>query len=385
MIAILNAMHLKRDENEFAPSAQPCFCAERFRTDYRYLGSFLSIRIIMKQKHLLFAITVSCLTVLSACEHPTGSGQGFPDIAPSPARPALTYYGAFTKGASSYSAIYVMDSDGAHPTPIQIAGDTSVTYGSSPSWSPTGTAICFTQGGTSTVPDSIKAIDVSVATSLTPLGSNLRTIFGLPNTSIRMKNPFWSSTTAMGMIAYATNEGASESVWVVPQSGGMPMKIFSVDTSWVHNPNPLGYCTWSPDDSRLAVCRFSSGANPTTIMIFNTSTWAYVDSIPLTGWVVGLDWSRNGLNKLAFGMAPSSSDPYYLYYCDPTTAATPVTNGVVGSLPTWSPDNSIIVYFIDESSVLEAGVKSFGVYRVTSFTPFITEVSPMNTSVKWKR
>ena len=311
----------------------------------------------MKQTISLLAMIAVCAAVLSACEHPTGSGQGGPDVAPSPARPALTYYGAFTKGGSSYSAIYVMDTDGAHQAAVQVASDIAIGY-NSPSWSPTGASICFTQTGTT--PDAIKAIDVSFSAGLSPQGIHLRTIVGLPDTSNHIVYPYWSSTTAMGKIAYMTYNSNSSTFYVISQSGGVPTPIYTL----AHGG---GYCAWSSDDSRLALGRDDTPGNSGTIMIFNTSTWMPVDSIKVPGYIVGLDWSRSGMNKLAFGLTSDGGFAYYLYYCDPTTNAVPVTNGVSGWGPSWSPNNSSIVFTYWPPPEL---------YKVTSFTSTITELNP---------
>jgi len=272
-----------------------------------------------------------------------------------------------------------MDTDGTHNTAVQVAGVSTsiINYTYLPGWSPTGGSICFTQWGSATAPDTIKAIDVSVNSSGVPVGSNLRTIVGLPDQTVRLNGAYWSSTSAVGMIAYTTRDGATNSLYVVSQSGGTPTKICSVDTAWMHFGLTLKNPTWSPDDSRLAVCRDSS-ANASTatsmILIFNTSTWACVDSIAITGGVFGLEWSRSGsMNKLAFVDFVSGSN--HLYYCDPTTGATPTTYGLVGSYPTWSPNNSSVMY-----------VNSSGLTKNIPLTSTTTSVSSFGgAGVKWKR
>src|SRR5205823_1439911 len=110
--------------------------------------------------------------------------------------------------------------------------------------SPTGGSICVTQkgNGSSTAPDSIKAIDVSVNSSGVAVGSNLRTILGLANRSVRLNNAFWSSTTSMGKIAYTTQESTTNSLYVVGQSGGTPTQIYSYDAT---GGIKLGDPTWN--------------------------------------------------------------------------------------------------------------------------------------------
>jgi len=178
-------------------------------------------------------------------------------------------------------------------------------------------------------------------------------------------------------ISYTATQGATGSLMVVSQSG-VTTNVFSVDTGWVHYPYPFGNPTWSPDDLRLAVCR-NEGGSSTTIMIFNTtdngSTWAYADSIKVSGSAYGLDWSRTGTNKLCFGLRAQGSTVNYLYYCDPSsTAPAPATLGIQGWYPTWSPNNSSVMYV------------NGGLYKNIPLSLSITAVSSTGfVVVKWKR
>ena len=302
------------------------------------------------------------------------------------AHPALVYTGAVIttshKTSTTYSAIYVADTDMGNRTSVQVAttSTSSVLYGATPGWSPNGSSICFTQSGEGSPrhPDSIKAFDVSVNSSGVPVGSNVRTVFGLPSNSVRLKNPFWSSTTTMGKIAYSTQEAGTNSLYVVSQSGGTPTLIYRVDTSWVHYALPLGDPTWSPDDSKLACLRIGSNGTVTTIMIFGTtdngSTWTYNDSISVSGGVDGLEWSRNGsVNELTFGLVSGGTSE--ISFVTPTTGATPVTSFVAGVFPTWSPNNSSVMY-------VNAGY----LYKNTPLTTSTTTVTNFGgLGVKWKR
>jgi hypothetical protein len=226
-------------------------------------------------------------------------------------------------------------------------------------------------------PDTIKAIDVSVNSKGVAVGSNVRTIYGLPDKTWGVGTVAWSSTSTMGKVAFteADPTGTHYGLWTVPANGGPPTNIYSVDTSWLHRRVGLNFPTWSPDDSRLAVARGDS-AQVTTIMIFNTTTWAYVDSIKVqapagkSAGSLGIEWSRTGLNKLAFSMNSQ------LYYCDPSTGAIPATDGVATRAVTWSPNNS---------SILIAPPDMSGQYKVVPFTTSTTKISSLNVYAKWKR
>jgi hypothetical protein len=111
------------------------------------------------------------------------------------------------------------------------------------------------------------------------------------------------------------------------------------------------------------------------IMIYNTSTWEYVDSIAVEGTVFGLEWSRSGANKLAFGLQAVGSTITKLYFVDPSTGSVPTTNNVVGTCPTWSPNNSSVMY-----------VNAGNAYKNVPGTASASLVSNFGGSLlKWKR
>src|ERR1039457_2481063 len=136
----------------------------------------------MKQNLLVFTIIAACALGMLACQQdtqPTGGGMALPlKHSPPPAKPALTFVGTISKNGNTYNAIYVMDTDTKNQTSVQSSGSTSIQYGINLSWSPSGTSsIAFTQYGSASGIDTIKAIDVTVNSQGVPVGSNLRTIF----------------------------------------------------------------------------------------------------------------------------------------------------------------------------------------------------------------
>jgi hypothetical protein len=297
--------------------------------------------------------------------------EGGTIVKPSAARPVLTYYGVVKKGTSMYSVLCVMDADGRDQTSLLRATDTNVRF-LNPSWSPTGKSICVIQSGMGVVPDSLKAVDINVGPTGDLVCNNIRTIVGCskPGSIHASPSPFgetvgyprWSSTSAMGKIAYSSTNGGTIQMCVVPEAGGTPQVIWS-GGAW----EDYLYCAWSPDDSRLAVHRIDGGYGHNIIMIYNTSTWKCVDSISVTGMIWGLDWSRNGMNKLAFGRSAMINGTYYLSYCDPKTGAATTTNGIIGGDPSWAPDNSSLV--------------CWGESGLTQVTPFTHKSSVISSSV----
>jgi hypothetical protein len=331
---------------------------------------------------LILAGSLASGVALTGCQQDPSS-TGRPNALPlnnphsggsTPAHPALTWEAYTGSSHSLYGAIYVADSDLTHATAVHLSPSTTTFFGS-PSWSPTGGSICFSKsGGGASAPDTLETIDVSVNSSGVQVASNLSTIVGLPNQTDRMywfDCPAWSSTSSMGKIAYTTF-GAAGKLWVVSASGGTPTCILSVDTGTVHNSHPVANPTWNSDDSRLAVA-----CSPHTIRIYNTSTWVCVDSIQFSVGLGAPEWSRSGLKKLAFGLYTSSA--WQLNFCDTTTGSTPTTNSVTGAYPTWSPNNSSVMYTIGSS-----------VYKNVPFSSTTTSVGTLAGSytgpfVKWKR
>jgi hypothetical protein len=259
-----------------------------------------------------------------------------------------------------------MNVDGTHQTNLFGTNQPVGQYFDNECWSPTGTSISFVQADWSpTAPvAAIKALDVSVNSSGAVVGSNVRTIYSLPTNTGVNSGVSWSSTTTMGKIAFGTYHANNtvRTLWVISQGGGAPIKVWESDSTYIKEDGsvighrqPIVSATWSPDDHRLAAVRYDSAGTSTpwavsTIMIFNTndngSTWTYTDSIKVPGnsnaSVMGLEWSRipNGINRLAYHNAENG----LLYYVSPTTGATPTTNGVSGSYPAWSPDDSAIIF-----------------------------------------
>lgn len=360
-------------------------------------------------KNSIVAMALAALMVAGCSEAPTTSSSQDPMSKPSPSTPAnpvLTYEGTTTSKGKTYQTVAVMNADGSHQTNLYGTDQPLGHYFMSESWSPTGTSICFADiNGNSAAPaDAIKAIDVSVNSSGNVVGSNVRTVYALPTNVGINPGLAWSSTTTMGKIAFTTFNPSNtvRTLWVIPQSGGTPIKVWECDSSYIKgngsvigHRQPLTFPTWSYDDHRLAVIRQDSATAPNpyavnTIMIFNTtdngSTWSYADSIKVPGSgnisVQGLEWSRNanGINKIAYSNAANG----LLYYVDPTTGAVPTTNGVQGSYPAWSPDNGAIIF-----NNLASNSRGY----LSKVIPFTTTVTNIVTNpafsgyplVRWKR
>ena len=349
----------------------------------------------MKQLLKLCSVLAIAGSFLAGCAEPpsavegpefqmgNGKGGGGGGSTPS-ANPELCYQGAVpvkrARDGATLQAVFVMNADGSNKTAVYTVANSNFLIGGSPTWSGDGNSVVFTQlGNGTTIPDTIKAVDVSVNANGQVVGSNVRAIYGLNTTSTRLKNPFWSNTS-LNMIGFTTDNATTNTVWVISASGGSPTAVASTNETWVNHANPMGQPTWNGDDSKLAMIRLSNnGSYETTIMIFNTTTWEYIDSIKIAGVIDGMDWSRGTtLDKIALGLWNSSGTSNSIHYVDPTTGATPTTNGVAGIYPAWSPDNSSLVY--------TAGAPYYGpAYNMQAFGTTTSLVSSGSfLSVKWK-
>jgi hypothetical protein len=307
---------------------------------------------------------------------PSSNGHGGGGGATTPANPALSYISSSRSHGQTYQTVAVMDSDYTHQTSIYGDGISTSNRYYGPSWSPTGGSLGFMQssGSVSAPADVIKAVDVTLNSDGTVSGTNARTVYTLPsNLADNSLMVAWSNTSGTNMIAFGTRYvgDSRRTVWVVPASGGTPVKVWECDSSFVKEDGsvvghqmPVGWPTWSPDDSHIAFERLDSGTLSTyttagttkavTIMIFSTTdhgaTWTYTDSIKHTStganaYYPDLEWSRTGLNKLALW----DYEDGHLYYTDPTSGATPVTDGIAGGGISWSPNNSSIVHLSNSS------------------------------------
>ncbi len=339
------------------------------------------------------ATLITVFSFFSSCSQDEQSLNGPKTVLPlspstPPAQPAVTYIGTTTatikKVIYTYYTVAVMDSTDANQRNIVTAAFNN-TQGAlvSPSWNYNGASIAY--GSLENLAWAIKAVDVSVNSNGVPVGSNVRAIYSLSasDSIYNQGGPAWCATSSTGLIAFTrlhikkSDYGVTD-LCTIPQSGGTPTVLASYKK--LRGTVCLGlyeYPTWSPDDSKIAVARQDTNDHY-TILIFNSSTGAAEDSIPISGSVNKLEWSRTGQNKLLFMSTPNSSTPWELYYVTPSTGSTPTTNSVTGFDPAWSPNNSGVMFYSYSSS---------GLAKLQSFTSNSTSLEPGFTggSIDWKR
>jgi hypothetical protein len=342
----------------------------------------------------IFAATVAAASLLSACQQdPQSANQ--PLVLPqgtssssTPAHPAITYPSVVAVHSSNYNTVGVMDTDGTHQTDIVTASTTYETLRNT-CWNYSGGSITYRDYGSSSsslYPSSIKTTNVTLNSKGVPVGSTPSTIYTLNSSDDAYvgNGLAWCSTSSTAQIAFVRQHTGSQNglseLCTISQSGGTVTVLASYQklntagtvTSYFTSP------TWSPDDSKIAVFREDTIGH-VTIMIFDASTGAATDSIPMSlSNMNHLEWSRTGANLLAFAVL--SSGGYSIYYCAPTTGSTPSTNSVAGSFPTWSPNNSSLMYVATASSN-----KLMKVTQQTNSTAQLTTGGPTGAWLNWKR
>lgn len=280
------------------------------------------------------------------------------------ADPAITYVAS--------STLNVMNGDGSNQSAVYspARGETA----GQPMWSPDGSSICFfTHTSTGNY---IKKESISVNSRNKVVAGSPTTLYTAPTRTttdhcVGIQYVAWSATSATNKIAFVLENpnqdtGYSSKICLMSASGGTPTVLVTGNqcSFWTSDFIMYHWPTWSPDDSKIAVVRqwtrYTQSSNGTysgadtghyTIMIFDASTGAALDSIEAPGdlsnarWFIDhlwLQWSRDGSNTLAFRGNDVNGNKY-LYYVAPISGATPSTSSVgpLGSYQ-WSPDNAAL-------------------------------------------
>jgi hypothetical protein len=306
------------------------------------------------------------------------------------ANPEITYTSKVTigkgKSSGSYQTIGVMDADGANQTNVYIAS-TSSELVRNPTWSPDGSSISWIRriNGYSG-PSEIVAVDITVNSNGVPEASNYRVIASVPYESPENKwiySQAWCSIEGTAKIAFVVAYSSGNYLYTVSTSGGD-------ESDWdllssIYDPTQAEFYTnlcWSPDDSKIAVIH-KNGYGADKILIFDNQTKEFTNEIlppsGVTGSILYLDWSRGNMNTLAF---TAGSSEYIYYVTPPTTGTVPTTNSVTGVFPTWSPDNSSLLFYTGAWGRVKAGLK-----KVTPFTTNVTTISTTFSGffLNWKR
>jgi Tol biopolymer transport system component len=269
----------------------------------------------------------------------------------------------------------VMNADGSNQAVIYEWD--GITVSSKPSWSPDGNSIAWShaEGSPYTI-SRVWRIDVEVVDGV-PQGTNLQQLV-IASNGEHFSNAVWSPFG--NEIAYLVNPYSPYLMRIdgVPALGGLPYTIYTA-------PEGQGLTSglaWSSDGTQLATIggEMSAGVEGMSIMIIDRATGTVTHNL-LTGQFdfARVDWARQGSNELVFH---DKGGLRMIYKVDIDTET--VVLVVEGSNPSWSPDNSMIVYFQPESGKGPNKVKS-GIRTYEFSTGEITLIASPGKAPDWRR
>jgi len=253
----------------------------------------------------------------------------------SPADPAI----AFRSGNN----LRVMNADGSNATTV-YTGIPPGTQGMNPSWSPSGTRIALMNDT-----HDLWRIDVSVVGG-TPQGTNPTELLD------RSTSLFHAQWSPLGdQIAFVDIN--LYTLEALPVSGGPPMVLYT-GTTPVHSP------TFSPDASRIA---FTEAGSIKLLERSSGTVTTVLGSDFGAGFSSGvnfLDWGRAS-DVLVFSVGSKSRADTGIYTVN-VSGGTP-TFLVEGLFPSWSPDDSKVV-FVELERGGNLAIFELARQRLTRFT-----------------
>ncbi len=245
-----------------------------------------------------------------------------------PADPAIAIFKP-TSGPNE-NQIVVMNDDGTNQA--MIYQEYFNCWGIS--WSPDATSLAWC--GYTYVPnvpesriDGVWRIDVTVVDGV-PQGSNLQLLVN----GFFFRGPAWSPLGDEIAFAEVPDGPGQDELCVVPADGGPTQVIYTSPSGCTMIKSP----TWNSAGTHMAFAEVEESTGDRYMKVIEKTTGMTTHTL-LKGqfYIEWVDWARQGSNTLAF------YDAGTIYTVDiEIGTATSVLEG--GILPSWSPDNSKIVY-----------------------------------------
>jgi hypothetical protein len=232
---------------------------------------------------------------------------------------------AYMVGGTQRS-IEVMDADGSNPT--EVYRPQKFTSVGLPSWSPDGASLTFADQG------KLYRIDVDHLT-VYPDGWLIAPIAG--SVYSRPRRPAWSPAgREIALIA----SSLADSICVVDEWGQGDLEAVYVAPENFR----LHWLAWNGSGDRIAFTE-SDAEGAVELAIINRFTGTVERRFPAGDYprdnFTDLDWARNNDPRIAFHAGQPRQDTW-VYTIDSTTGE--VVPIVQGRMPSWSPDNSKLVF-----------------------------------------
>jgi len=261
--------------------------------------------------------------------------------------------------------LMVMDADGRNPTVVltRTSGSSSTLALDDPTWSPDldgnrangfqgCLAVLIREGANGSY--SLYVMDIAVSGGI-PQASNLRKLVDAatdPNVGVGggAFDPEWSpdldlfTTGYQGAIAFigSTDGGHSSSVNLIAMvwDGATAQLVGPPSSSVVlFDGHPTGEFpfnpTWSPDGARIAT---NEGSR---ILVIDAATGWKTSTLSLSSYAGDGQWSRTS-SRVAFGIGPISTIDVDAGVASLAVVSVPNSGG--SRHPTWSPDDSSLVF-----------------------------------------